>query len=74
MRYMLLIYDREADWAALKEADRGAMYEEYGAFTSWSLLGQFGYEPVLLHDGAADGTTSSSPRIRRRRREGSRLC
>ena len=33
MRYMLLIYDRETDWEALKEKDRGALYQEYGAFT-----------------------------------------
>ena len=33
MRYMLLIYDREADWAKLKEQDQGALYAEYGVFT-----------------------------------------
>jgi hypothetical protein len=33
MRYMLLIYDREADWAKLNEKDQGALYGEYGAFT-----------------------------------------
>jgi hypothetical protein len=33
MRYMLLIYNREADWAKLKEQDQGALYAEYGVFT-----------------------------------------
>jgi len=33
MRYMLLIYDREADWAKLNEKDQGALYGEYGVFT-----------------------------------------
>ncbi len=33
MRYMLLIYDRDVDWAALSEKDRGEMFREYGAFT-----------------------------------------
>jgi hypothetical protein len=33
MRYMLLIYSKESDWAALSEKERGQMFEEYGAFT-----------------------------------------
>ena len=33
MRYMLLIYDREVDWEALNEKDKGVIYQEYGAFT-----------------------------------------
>jgi len=33
MRYMLLIYDREVDWEALNEKDRGALFQEYGVFT-----------------------------------------
>ena len=33
MRYMLLIYSKESDWAALSEKDRGQMFAEYGAFT-----------------------------------------
>ncbi len=36
MRYMLLIYDREADWAKLNEKDQGALYgEEGGSLSSW---------------------------------------
>lgn len=33
MRYILLIYDREADWGAMSEADKGKMFQEYGTFT-----------------------------------------
>jgi len=33
MRYMLLIYDREADWAAMSEAEKGKMFGEYMTFT-----------------------------------------
>ncbi len=30
---MHLIYDRETDWAAMNEKDKGAIYQAYGAFT-----------------------------------------
>jgi hypothetical protein len=33
MRYMLLIYDREADWASMSEDERGKMFHEYMTFT-----------------------------------------
>jgi hypothetical protein len=33
MEYLLLIYDAEADWAKLSEAEQGKMYGEYMAFT-----------------------------------------
>jgi hypothetical protein len=33
MRYMLLIYEREADWAAMSQEERGQMFGEYGALT-----------------------------------------
>jgi hypothetical protein len=33
MQYLLLIYDNEADWTKLPEADKNAMYQEYGQFT-----------------------------------------
>ncbi|MGH9158929.1 MAG: YciI family protein [Vicinamibacteraceae bacterium] len=33
MRYMLLIYEREADWAALSEAERDQMIGEYYQLT-----------------------------------------
>jgi hypothetical protein len=33
MRYMLLIYEREGDWAAMSEADQGKIFGEYMAFT-----------------------------------------
>ena len=33
MQYLLLIYDKEADWNKLSEADQAAVYKEYGEFT-----------------------------------------
>jgi hypothetical protein len=33
MQYLLLIYDAESQWDALSEAERGKMYQEFGAFT-----------------------------------------
>ncbi len=33
MRYMLLIYSPEAQWAAMSEQQRGQIYGEYMAFT-----------------------------------------
>ena len=33
MRYMLLIYSKEAQWAAMTEEQRGKVYGEYMAFT-----------------------------------------
>ena len=34
MKYALLIYGTEADWADLSQADRDAMYAEYAAVTA----------------------------------------
>ena len=34
MRYMLLIYDREADWTRLSEEEQGALFHEYMTFTN----------------------------------------
>ncbi|MBC7789933.1 MAG: YciI family protein [Anaerolineae bacterium] len=33
MRYMLLIYDNEKEWANMSEAESGSLYAEYGTFT-----------------------------------------
>jgi hypothetical protein len=33
MEYLLLIYSRESDWAALSEEARGGMYKDYYEFT-----------------------------------------
>jgi hypothetical protein len=32
MKYMLLIYDDEQNWAKMSEAERGQMFAEYGQF------------------------------------------
>jgi hypothetical protein len=33
MRYLLLIYDRESDWAGFSEEERGKLFHEYMTFT-----------------------------------------
>jgi len=33
MQYLLLIYDNEKEWAGIPDADKAAIYKEYGAFT-----------------------------------------
>jgi hypothetical protein len=33
MQYLLLIYHSETDWNRMTDADRNAMYKEYGEFT-----------------------------------------
>ncbi len=33
MQYLLLIYDNEATWSKMTEADQAAMYKEYGEFS-----------------------------------------
>ena len=33
MQYLLLIYNAENQWEQMSEADRGKMYQEFGAFT-----------------------------------------
>jgi hypothetical protein len=33
MRYLLLIYENEADWAAIPEAEKGKIFEEYMAYS-----------------------------------------
>jgi hypothetical protein len=33
MQYLLLIYEREADWNAMSDKEKGAIFQEYMAFT-----------------------------------------
>ena len=33
MQYMLLIYEAEASWGKMSEAERGKIFAEYGTFT-----------------------------------------
>ena len=33
MRYLLLIYDAESQWAGMSESQRGQMFQEYMSFT-----------------------------------------
>jgi hypothetical protein len=51
MKYLLLIYDREATWEAMDEAQSGALFQEYMAFTeqlraSGKLLAGEALQPV----------------------------
>ena len=32
MKYLLLIYDNEKNWMSVSDAERAAIYKEYGAF------------------------------------------
>ncbi len=34
MKYLLMIYENEQEWEKLTEAEQGAIYGEYGAFTA----------------------------------------
>ncbi len=34
MRYLLMIYEREAEWAGMSEAQQGEIFGEYMAFTA----------------------------------------
>ncbi len=60
MRYMLLIYGREADWNALSEKDRGGMFHEYMGFTdSIKKSGHY-----VSGDPLEPSTTATTVRIR----------
>jgi hypothetical protein len=58
VQYMLLIYDDEQVWAGLSEADRGKIFQEYGAFTE-SIL-----ESGHFVTGAPLQPTSSATSVR----------
>lgn len=34
MEYLLMLYERESDWNALSDEERGAMFKEYFEFTN----------------------------------------
>jgi hypothetical protein len=42
MKYLLLIYENEGQWASLSEADQGKVYQEYTAYTG-SIRGSGNY-------------------------------
>lgn len=62
MQYLLLIYSAESTYEGMSEAERGTMYQEYGAFTQ-SIAGSGNYKggnrlhpaskatTVRVHDG-----------------------
>jgi hypothetical protein len=60
MKYLLLIYNEEARWTGLSEADRKALSAEYGVFTErlrkeGHYLGGEGLQPI---------STASTVRVR----------
>jgi len=60
MRYILLIYSREADWTGLSDTDKHAMIGEYRAFTeSIRKTGHY-----LAGDGLEPTTTATTVRLR----------
>ena len=60
MRYILLIYSREADWTGLSDAEKGAMIGEYRAFTE-SIRKSGHYQ---AGDGLEPTTTATTVRLR----------
>jgi hypothetical protein len=70
MRYLLMIYEREAAWAGLGEEEQGRIFGEYGAYTErlkagGHLLGGEALQPsstatmVRVRDGQV--TTTDGP-------------
>lgn len=60
MHYMLLIYDRESDWEALSEEERGRVFAEYRAFTD-SIVKSGHYR---AGDGLQPTSTATTVRVR----------
>lgn len=70
MRYLLLIYEAESDWAQLSDEEQGKVFAEYGEFTDvvkagGNLLGGEALQPtqtattVRVRDGRV--TTTDGP-------------
>jgi hypothetical protein len=60
MRYMLLIYGDEAAWNALSDAEQGAQFAEYAAFSTW--LEERGW--MRAGDPLADTDQATTVRVR----------
>ena len=60
MRYILLIYSREADWTGLSDEAKGEMIGQYRAFTE-SIKKSGNY---LAGDGLEPTTTATTVRLR----------
>ncbi|MGZ4544868.1 MAG: YciI family protein [Blastococcus sp.] len=58
MKYALLIYDNEAEWAERPVADNAAILDAYGAF------GEYAGERILAGDGLQPTATATTVRVR----------
>ncbi len=64
MQYMLLIYQNEAEFARLSDAEKGKLYQEYGPFTeSINKSGQF-----RAGHGLQPTSTATTVRVRQGKR------
>src|SRR6266508_6203646 len=69
MQYLLLIYEREADWNAFSEKEKGAIFQEYMAFTQGIMksghhrAGDALLALMLLHDSRRDARLNADGEI-----------
>ena len=64
MQYMLLIYQNEADFGKLSDAEKGKLYQEYGPFTeSINKSGHF-----RAGHGLQPTSTATTVRVRQEKR------
>ncbi len=60
MRYILLIYSREADWTNLSPKEKGDIYQQYVAFTE--SIRKSGH--YVVGDGLEPTSTATTVRVR----------
>ena len=60
MRYILLIYSKEADWTSLPEKEKGELYRRYVAYTE--SIRQSGH--YLAGSGLEPTSTATTVRVR----------
>ena len=60
MRYILLIYSKEADWTGLGDKEKGEMYHQYTAFTE--SIRKSGH--YVAGDGLEPTSTATTVRVR----------
>src|SRR5262245_13024821 len=56
MQYLLLIYEREADWNAMRDEEHGAILPEYMRFTQ-GIMKRAHHRAVQAHQPVATATT-----------------
>ncbi len=60
MRYILLIYSREADWTGLPDKEKGEIIQQYASFTD--SIRKSGH--YIAGDGLEPTTTAATVRLR----------